>query len=408
MENKITLRYRIEFWIFCIFLACIPHFLAPENILYGIFALVWLINRGLDKDFGGPWRGFDSLILTWILADILVNIFASLHGRGFAGAFDLLRYSSVLWMVSRTKYSHKQIMVIVIIVLITTLLGIIYAYLKTHGDNANFYFKAIGNNNHTAIFMDLVFGLVLSFLLAFWKNLAWVWRILMILALGFLCFGFLTDASRAGFGALFGIVLILAVVWLWKSPKISLVLTGLLIFGGVITLVTHPLVLQRQIEWQQGLEKTGKEPRECIHHVAWLTFEQSPIIGFGSHSYHLEATPAHVHQWAAIKYQDKPQPCFDYAPHAHNVYFNTLAETGLVGMGSLLLILAGWLLALIKNWPSSKSESLHWALWGAALCAWFTNISIGLVNTTLHHEHALISMMILGLALSYFYNKKHA
>ncbi len=413
------MRYQIEFVIFCLFLACIPHFLAPENILYGIFTLVWLINRATDKNgnknWGGPWRWFDSVIVIWILTDLIINGVNSLQGHGFSGGFDLLRYTSVLWMVSRTKYSPKQIITLMIIAVLTTVAGIpfaYHAYLKAGHDITHFYFKALGERNHTAIFMDLVLGLGLSFLLAFWQKLAWALRIISIVLLGLICFGLLIDASRAGFGAAFVIVFVLGVIYWWRSRAITGVLLGLLVIAGVATFVMHPFVLQRQEVWQQNLEKTGSDARECIWHSAWLTFEQSPIVGFGSHNYRFAATPENIQKWSDEKYQNQPnkiRPCYGFAPHAHNVYFTTLAETGLIGFAGLILFLVSWLVFLIKSRPGFKSTELYWALWGAALCAWFTDVGIGFVNTTLHHEHALMSMMILGLVLSCFYNaqKEH-
>lgn len=412
--DRNAMRYQIEFVIFCLFLACVPHFLAPENILYGVFALVWVINRGIDKNWGGSWRCFDSVILIFMLLDLVVNGVNWLHGRGFEGGLDLLRYSSVLWMVSRTEYSNKQIYVLFTVILLTTLMGVGYAYhqyLQDHHEIAGFYFKALGERNHTAIFMDLVMGMTGSFLLAFWKKWSWGLRIILIMALGVLSFAQLVDASRAAYGAAFGMGLILAVVYWWRLKAVTWILLGLLAIGSVLTFMMHPVVLQRQEVWQQQLEQTGKEPRECIWHAAWLTFEQSPWIGFGSHRYGKVATPTNIQQWADVKYKNQPissRPCFDFAPHAHDVYLTTLAEMGVVGFAGLLLMFASWLVVLIKNHPFSNPEKsdLYWALWSSASCAWFVNIGIGLVNTTLHHEHALLSMALLGLALSYFYQGK--
>ena len=44
---------------------------------------------------------------------------------------------------------------------------------------------------------------------------------------------------------------------------------------------------------------------------------------------------------------------------------------------------------------------LHWLLWCGAASALATAVIVGLTNTTLHHEHGLLSTMLLGMWLGY-------
>jgi hypothetical protein len=39
-------------------------------------------------------------------------------------------------------------------------------------------------------------------------------------------------------------------------------------------------------------------------------------------------------------------------------------------------------------------------LWGCSASAWFVTTAVGLVNTTLHHEHGMLAVILLGLWLS--------
>jgi hypothetical protein len=80
---------------------------------------------------------------------------------------------------------------------------------------------------------------------------------------------------------------------------------------------------------------------------------------------------------------------------------NTLAERGLVGITALLSVLLSWLYWLIRFAPKGNDEDLAWALWGGSLSAWLITVGVGLVNTTLHHEHAILSVMLLGMWLVY-------
>jgi len=405
-----------ELIILSLFLICIPNFEALSNIFYGLFLLSWLLNHSKSKHWGGPWRWFDSVILIGMLADIFINLAALYHSHspaGLLGGIDLLRYSSVLWMISRSSYSPKKLISILIIALLGTLGGMAFAfhaYLTSHYNIDQFNLKTLGQRNHTAIYIDLIFGMVFSFLLAFWQKTNYFLRVLGIIILIILSLGLLAGASRASFGAAFAMSLFLALAFYSRSKMTSVILISLIILASVSTLIFHPLVLQRQEAW----EHMGTDPRECIRHTAILTFEQSPLTGFGSHQYRFAASNTHVQAWSELKYPNaQTRPCFGFAPHAHNLYLNTLAEMGLIGFGALLLFLFSWLGFLIKYYPRAKinfkpnSDHLAMALWASASCAFITDTGIGLVNTTIHHAHALLSMLILGLALSYFYRNKN-
>jgi len=79
---------------------------------------------------------------------------------------------------------------------------------------------------------------------------------------------------------------------------------------------------------------------------------------------------------------------------------NTLVERGAVGLAALLAVLVLWAWSVVRHLPEDRAPPLRWAYWGAATAAWLVAVVVGLVNTTLHHEHALLSMLLLGGWLS--------
>jgi hypothetical protein len=82
------------------------------------------------------------------------------------------------------------------------------------------------------------------------------------------------------------------------------------------------------------------------------------------------------------------------------LYVNSLAERGAVGFAALLAVLAAWALALVRRIPDANAPPLLWAYWGGAASAWIVTIAAGALNTTLHHEQALLCMLLLGGWLS--------
>jgi O-antigen ligase len=87
--------------------------------------------------------------------------------------------------------------------------------------------------------------------------------------------------------------------------------------------------------------------------------------------------------------------------HAHSLYLTALAERGLVGLAALVAVLVAWGVALGRSVPRAQDPPLDWALFGAALAAWLTTVIVGSVNTTLHHEHGILSVLLFGLWLSH-------
>jgi hypothetical protein len=56
--------------------------------------------------------------------------------------------------------------------------------------------------------------------------------------------------------------------------------------------------------------------------------------------------------------------------------------------------------SLLRNRPVASADDEAWLLWGAAATAWLVTVGVGLVNTTLHHEHGILAVLLLGLWLS--------
>ena len=87
--------------------------------------------------------------------------------------------------------------------------------------------------------------------------------------------------------------------------------------------------------------------------------------------------------------------------HSHNLYLTALVERGVVGLMMTFLLMIAWIRQLIKTLDLAKKSSEAMYLWAGSFSAWITTFVIGLVNTTFHHEHAILACLFLGLYLSY-------
>ena len=55
---------------------------------------------------------------------------------------------------------------------------------------------------------------------------------------------------------------------------------------------------------------------------------------------------------------------------------------------------------LARHLPRHGDPPASVALWFACGSAWLVTVLIGFANTTLHHEHAMLAMLALALALA--------
>jgi len=66
-----------------------------------------------------------------------------------------------------------------------------------------------------------------------------------------------------------------------------------------------------------------------------------------------------------------------------------------------MLLICSWLTLLIKTYTNLKEMTPGAYLWGASLSAWIVTCGVGVVNSTFHHEHAILAFLFLGLHLSF-------
>jgi len=140
--------------------------------------------------------------------------------------------------------------------------------------------------------------------------------------------------------------------------------------------------------------------REQIWRAGLLAWRDHPVFGVGVHGWG-EINEQVVAQSAQRRGEALDLERLMFSSHGHSLYLNTLVEQGVVGLAAVLAVLLLWAIELARRVPGAAAPPLEWSYWGGAAAAWMIAVIVGLVNTTLHHEHALISMVLLGGWLSY-------
>lgn len=396
----LELRYPVEFLWLLALAFFLPLYEAPKNICWLAYVLTWIYNRARAREWGGPWDRWDGLIGVWILSAYLVAAFAGVHHDEWREANDVVRYASILWTLKRSRYEERAAQCILFVVVAATLLTLAWGYWRLYGlkTDGTLVLNSVGHVNHSAVYMGIVFGVALSAALAYWQRLGPTGRAALGAAVAVLLVSVFVTDSRAAVGAavLFVFVLVAA---LGLRRRIN-VLRGLLIaalgVGAVLTVL--PGVLDKTVDrTERGLTFAYRDKIWANALVEWRRF---PLFGVGMGNFG-RVPLDQLKEWSSSQDWPFSATADGVNSHAHSLYFTTLAERGVVGLGVLLAVLAAWGVAILRGIPRSQDPPIDWALFGSALAGWIMTVVVGLLNTTLHHEHGILAVLVLGLWLSH-------
>jgi O-antigen ligase len=393
-------RHPIETGLLLALCFFLPLLEAPKNLLWLAYGITWLVNRARGRDFGGRWDLWDGLIAAWIASGSAAAAFAGLHGGEWRGAADLLRYGSVLWLVKRGGYAPRELKWMLGALVASAVVGLVGGYARIWtglGSNADLELNSVGHVNHTAIYLAIILGLCVSWLFARWQ--AWpVNRRAVALAVTVLVLvSLVVTASRGAVGVGLAMIPLLALAWWprWRAPLAASVVAvalvaGVVIGGGAEVFRKH----EANIASDNVLSY-----RDGIWRMAIAGWQRYPWFGVGMDNYKL-ITYERVKAWRAAEGKDYVENRYVYFTHGHSLYLNALAERGLVGLAALAAVLLAWLAFLLQYLPKANGPDEAWLFWGAAAAAWMVTAGAGLFNTTLHHEHGILSALLLGAWLA--------
>jgi O-antigen ligase len=387
-----------EQWALLAMVAFLPALEAPKKIAVVLYLVFWAINRWRSKEWGGSWSGWDFVVLALIGGAYASAAFGAFWpDKGLGAANDVLIYGLVFLALRRSRFEEKFLWRLFAVAIVATLLTLLYGYwgLLVTKKRVFLGLNSVGHVNHSAIYMAIIFSMALA-----WAGAAigsWRQRALLWAGVAMLWLSLFVSGAR---GALIPVV-VFVLLWLfaragmmrralWKPA-----LLVLLMLGGAVALV--PGVVEKTKGNIEAKELAARRP--ALAKVALLAVREYPVFGVGISNF-AKIDPEVVAGWQGKGGQSFAPEDLYFSSHAHSLYFNTLAERGFIGSLPLLVFLAGIGLALYRQRPLGGSTPLRQTLWGAALGAWVITVVGGVFNSTLHHEHALIAMILFGIWLA--------
>jgi O-antigen ligase len=386
---------RLEHALLVALAAVLPLFESPKNLFWLLYLIVWLANRVRARDFGGPWDLWDTLIVTY-LASVAAAIAFGALGAEWRALLDHVKFMSVLWVMKRSRYPERVLVAVVVALAAGTVAALALGYYFILVTQSRFHLglHPVGHVNHSAIYLAIAFAAALMATRAWWRSATSAWRIASILCTLLFAVSLFVMQSRAAVGA--GIV-VAAVLLLTYAARHRANLRPLALGAAILIglgIASKPEVLEKNYI---QIEKSGTlfAFRENIWEAGLMASREFPLRGVGLDSWG-KITDERLEDWLEKRGEKLAPDPRRWAPHGHSLYLNTLVERGAFGLAVMVGLLAVWLVALLQRMPDAGTSPLLWTYWGGAAGAWLIATIVGIVNTTFHHEHAMISVMLLG------------
>ena len=402
---KISLAW-IDLLMLSLMIVSLPSVEGPKNI----FLVGYLVTRVIFEvqqfkagfRHWGPW---DSLFLTIVFTAFLSTVFA-----GFSELEEWKGYKVLLtailtgWLLSRahyTKHQYHNLFKLIVLSTIPPLAWGLYENLVIHS-RETLEIHSVGHVNHSAIYLVMIFGASLGWFLSQYhakKNeIGLSWKNILLGALALLFFISLIIGQSRG---AFGIAVLLALSLLFLLGKTKWVKIGgvaVIIAILILTVTLKTNIIQKQITNTENNNILSF--RDRVWNVSLEASRFYPVFGIGLSNWHF-INLDHLKKSVEARGETFNPEHYYFPGHSHNLYLSALVERGIVGLVVTFLFMAAWIRKLIKtfNWARKSNEATY--LWAGSLSAWFATFGIGLVNTTFHHEHAILACLFLALHLSY-------
>lgn len=374
--------------------ASLPLLEAPKNL----FALTSLVS-GLIVFFQYKLKlnNFQKILIAWLA----ITIITSLHAKyslelSTKGITDVFRFtvvgiaSSILIQVSKNPKA-----------IILTLLGstaaasLLAGYNLYSGANDSISLKSVGHVNQSAIYACITLGLSISFLFFSAKGKATnilLYASTIILAI---CVLF-TDSRAAIAAACLAAVSTSVPYFIRNKKKTTLTIAGVAIVTAGLFYEKIDTIIHKQVNWQTNylVSSYSETPRGQINIISKTIIKENPILGIGYGNFTNYSKIEAPKLIAEHNLTDVISPRF-YGFHPHNMYYETIASLGMVGSVAFLIL---WLYVMQILWRFRpvNCRDVSWE-WMTLLTTTTTTLSIGLFNNPMHHESAILIMIIMGI-----------
>jgi len=400
-KNKLKF---LELAFLSLFLAFLPILEAPKNIFLAAYLITALYRQ--SQSLLTKWTIWDWVFLSLIASSFLSSLFPFIAtGSEWKGFRGMLLWVIFGWTLYRSEYNEKEKKYLFIFAILMTIPPLIFGlvqYLILHTKDS-LQLHSVGHVNHSAIYICMMTGAAASLLISQLQTAQKKYVFITSLLFIFLISSVIISQSRGAFGILF--LLAFALFLLSKlSIKIKTIFLILLsIFLITIVFIKPVSVIERQINFQNNHDILSS--RDIVWRTSLEIAKLNPLLGIGNGNWkhiRIDQLKYFIESRGEIFVAKKIS--LDYG-HPHNIYLSNLVDRGILGFITFLSFMFIWLITLVKSYKKLNQDSKAMLFIMGSFSAWVTIFGIGFVNTTFHHENALLALFFLGFHLNYLRQK---
>lgn len=359
----------------------IPLHEVSKNILWGVTLCLVIVRSAATGGRPGMGR-IGATVGFWILTGIWAAIFSIEPKAGWKGLWDMVRCGAMFWIVADVaEFRESRVRWVRHLILSAALAAVAgwVEYLRVVAAGTEYLPKlhlqlpSVGHFNQSGTYLAMIWlGAVAAVIDGRVFSRGWMgWLAATYIGLSLLGTTSRTAIAMAGTGTL---------LLLWKLRPSRQVAIWLL--AGVVTAAA--LVAASPNLRGRLLFRGSYSQRAPFWVAAWDAAKERPWTGVGPNNF------------KHIALVDPSRAKAGSIDHAHNLYFNTLAQMGIPGMAALLLLLAA---TGARIWRAAREPGNGREVWiYAAGGAWWIIVMAGMGNTTLHHEMGMVFFATMGLA----------
>jgi O-antigen ligase len=437
---KFPLFQRLECWqwrLLILVVYSLPFLRGLKNMGWGFLLVLWIVGRILGRQKPTPSQPLLGASLGWLLAGAWASLWAIEPDESWKGVWDMLRSTSMIWLMADLLPGEPRRAALLRHIVASSALGCLFSWVDhlatlkgiIYGCGITRVFalqlRAVGHFNQSAMYLALAWVVALATNLdqrifcrkalsssqevhRYVNRVASRWRIRYpcglaplargmgwVLATGWFLrcrllqhrwsgrfavalIGLSLLATTGRFPILVSCLVGLWMIWQYGLPR-WLVQLALVAVVVVVMAVGASSSIRGRI-----VSRGSFHNRSVFCQVAMEQAKTRPWTGVGLNNFkNISLPPSDPMRLATID-------------HAHNLYFNTLAQMGIPGFLALCLLLA-MSARMIWRWRPSQCPRRLWFC--SAGGVWLIMTVTGLSNTSLHHEMAMLFFIVLGVAM---------
>jgi O-antigen ligase len=372
----------------------LPSLEAPKTIFLILFITFFLLSHRNILSFNRLIFS-DYLLLTWIVCGFVIAGFVEIQHKEWGGARNAMLIPLFLFCLKNAQFNDKEITLFLMTAIISTLLASAEGLWKLYSHQKEFLeLNSVGHVNHSSVYLCIAYAIALAFTLTQSQPNRWFIRLLPITVV--IIFGSLIIISDSRGSALAMVIITISYGLIWtkksKKPLLIILLAALSVTGGLY--IKKASIVEKTLS--QTASNSSLNERIKIWNSASLIWRHNQVFGLGINNFN-QATREKQEKWLAEENKTYTDKIYLPYSHGHSLYFNTLAEQGITGFSVIFLNLLYICYLLYRHTPKREDPLIYWLLWLSAAGVMQVVLINGIFNTTLHHEHGLLSVLIIGL-----------